>query len=131
MDKTNGKEKQPDLLVEGFHRLDDHLLDNKAPKLTLMPGFHKKDETSKVRYLLSLAATMNHAAKLISEERDALVDAIVMKEKQLEQQDAAMRRNLAMLQSEVTRMNSKKQGFHEEVRLLNARIRELESVNID
>lgn len=123
--------KQPNLLVEGFHKLDDHLLDNKAPKLKLMSGFHDKDQTSQVRYLLRLAATMNHAAKLISEERDALVKAMVLKEKQLEKQSQGMERNLAMLQSEVTRMNEQRQGFHAEVRRLNTRIRELESGDLD
>jgi len=122
----NNKKALPDLLVEGFHKLDDHLLDNKAPKLTLMSGFHDKDEATKTRYLLALAATMNHAAKLVSEERDALVEAIVLKEQQLEKLAAAMEANNNMLQSEVTKMNEHKQGFHAEVRRLNTRIRELE-----
>ena len=128
---NNGKEKPFDLLVEGFHRLDDHLLDRKAPKLTLMSGFHDKDQATQVRYLLNLAATMNHAAKLISEERDELVKKMVLKEQQLEEQSAAMENNLSMLQTEVTRMNEQKQGFHEEVRRLSARVRELESGNLD
>ena len=126
MNNGNGQDKQADLLVEGFHKLDDHLLDNQAPKLTLMSGFHDKDPATQVHYLLRLAATMNHAAKLISEERDALVEAIVLKEQQLEKQADGVRQNLEMLQSEVTKMNEHKQGFHAEVRRLNARIKELE-----
>ena len=125
MSKENGKE-QPDLLVEGFHKLDGHLLDNQAPKLTLMSGFHDKDNPTQVRYLLRLAATMNHAAKLVSEERDKLVEAIVLKEQQLETLVHKMEENNLMLQSEVTKMNEQKQGFHTEVRRLNTKIRELE-----
>ena len=56
----------------------------------------------------------------------ALVEAIVLKEQQLEKQADGVRQNLEMLQSEVTKMNEHKQGFHAEVRRLNARIKELE-----
>ncbi len=127
----NNKEALPDLLVDGFHRLDDHLLDRKAPKLMLMSGFHAKDEQSKIRYLLNLAATMNHAAKLISQERNELSKLIILKEQQLEKMVITVEANNQMLQSEVTRMNEQKQGFHTEVRRLNAKIRELESGNIN
>lgn len=120
-----------DLLVEGFHKLDSRLLDNKAPKLTFLPGFYDKADPAKLKYLVRLASTMNHAAKLVSVERDNLVKLMVKKEMQLGKMAANVKANEMALQSEVTRMNAKQQGFHAEVRRLNARIRELERGDID
>jgi hypothetical protein len=122
---------EPDVLVEGFHRLDDHLLDARAPRIKFLPRFHEREEEAKVEYLVKLASTMNHAAKLIQDERDRLVELMVLKEEQLEKMAAQLRENNAMLQQEVTRMNEKQQGFHREVAKLGARIRELENGTVN
>ncbi len=118
-------------MVEGFHRLDDNLIDLKPPKIRFLAGFDKKEEPIKIEYLKKLASAMNHAAKLIQNERNQLVKLMVKKEQQLVKLAANVRANDAMLQSEVTRMNEQKQGFHAEVSRLNARIRELEVGNLD
>lgn len=127
----NGQDKQPDLLVEGFHRLDDHLLDNRAPKITFLPGFYKKEDAVKIEYLKKLASTMNHAAKLISEERDRMGTMLVAKDKQLKIALEQLAGANAMVQSEVTRMNAKKQEYTKNIAELSARVRELERGNND
>ena len=127
MSKTTTHEEITDLMVEGFHKLDDHLLDRKPPKIIWLKGYKDREDKSKVIYLEKLASTMNHAAKLISVERDKLVKLMVVKEKQLEKMTEQVAANNHMLQSEVTRMNKQKQGFHAEISGLNKRIRELES----
>lgn len=129
MSKGNGIE--PDLLVEGFEKLDDYLLDRQAPKLSLLSGFYRKDHQTQVHYLLRLASTMNHAAKLISQERDKLVDLLVLKDKQLKILTDRMDANNVMIQSEVTRMNVQKQEYHANISELGAKIRELENGNLD
>jgi len=130
MSNGNGA-NEPELLVEGFEKLDDHLLDRQAPKLSLLPGFYDRDHKTQVHYLLRLASTMNHAARLISEERDRLVKLLVLKDKQIKILADGLEANNVMIQSEVTRMNEQKQEYHANVSELGARIRELESGHID
>lgn len=127
----NNKERKTGMhsdnfLAKGFHELDEHLLDQNPPRITFEQGFYDKSDDAKLKYLVRLASTMNHASKLVSIERDELVKLLVLKDQQLEAQEESVRRNMEMLQSEVTRMNEQKQGFHAEVRRLNARIKELE-----
>lgn len=127
MAKTTTHEAITDLMVEGFEKLDDHLLDRRPPKITWLKGFNDREDQVKIEYLKKLASTMNHAAKLISVERDKLVKLMVVKEQQLEKMASQVAANNQMLQSEVTRMNEQKQGFHAEVSRLNKRIKELDS----
>ena len=118
---------EPDFLVEGFHKLDDSVLEARAPRVTLLPKFHERSHEAQVAYLLKLASTMNHAAKLIQDERDAMVKLLEKKEEQLEKMAAAVAANNDMLQREVTRMNEQRQGYNEEVMRLGKQIRELEA----
>jgi hypothetical protein len=136
MSKHNGSNtpeliNEPDFLAEGFEKLDDHLLDARAPRVKLLPAFHERSHERQVDYLLKLASTMNHAARLISDERDRLVELMVKKEAQLEKMAAQMRANNEMLQGEVARMNEQRQGYNAEVMRLGKRIKELELGNIN
>lgn len=117
---------EPDILVEGFERLEPTLLESRAPKLRPLPKFFDREPARQIEYLMKLAATMNHAAKLIQDERDKLVKMMEKKEQQLEKMETAVRQNLEMLQGEVTRMNEERQGWNAESAQLRARIRELE-----
>ena len=120
-----------DLMVEGFHKLDDSLLETRAPKISWLSGYKNLEAERKVRYLEKLAATMNHAAKLAQDQRNELTRLMVLKEKQLEVLAKQMEANNHMLQSEVTRMNEQRQEYHANVSDLNARIRELERGHSD
>ena len=107
--------------------MDDHLLDKKAPKITWMPKFLEQEAQVQNEYLKKLASTMNNAAKLISDERDALVELMVKKEKQLEAMSKQLEMNNKTVQDQVMRMNQQRQFTAEEVSRLNRRIKELES----
>lgn len=126
--KANGryKEQLDDFVAAGFHRIDDQVLSANAPKIAWGDIYKRWPEADKVRHLEKLAATMNHAARLVSDERDKLVELCALKEEQLAKMAKQMQANNAMLQQEVTRMNAQRQGYHAEVARLNARIRELE-----
>jgi len=126
MNDQSPQDKLTDLIVDGFHRLDDHLIERNPPKITFLDGFYKKEEPLKLTYLIKLASTMNHAAKLVSDERDQLLELMVKKEKQLEQMEKNVRANNEMLNSEVQRMNEKRQGFNDEIMRLTKRVKELE-----
>ena len=128
MSKANGQE---DFIAQGFHQLDDRLIHKHAPKIVWGLGYQDKPDEAKVRYLEKLAATMNHAARLISDERDELVKLMVLKEQQLKIMTGQIRANNEMLQSEVMRMNKQKQQYHQNISALNARIKELEHGNHD
>ncbi len=124
MNKSNG---QDDFIAQGFYELDEQFISHKAPKITTFPGYNNKSDSQKALYMQKLAATMNHAAKLVSVERDKLVELLVLKDKQLEKLAEMVRQNDSMLQSEVARMNTQRQQYHENVSKLNARIRELKN----
>ena len=121
---------EPDELVDGFHRLHDHLLEARAPKLRLLPGWEKRTDEQKVQYMLKLAATMNHAAKLIQDERDMLVVLMEKKEQQLKRAAAAVRQNNEVLQSEVARMNEQRQQFQQRMTELTQKIEELQNGSV-
>jgi len=122
---ANGKD-EPDLMVDGFHRLDGRLLVSRPPKIQWGAIYKEKSEADKIKYLEKLAASMNHAAYLVQEERNHLGQLCEKKEGQLQQMMADISANNNMLQSEVTKMNEQRQGFNQEVARLNAKIRELE-----
>jgi len=121
IDKDN---QQDDLVAIGFHKLDDKLVERRAPKIEWGRLYKDFTDAEKIAYLEKLAATMNNAAYLIQNERNELTRLCELKEKQIEKIKAAMDQNMAMLQSEVTAMNSQRQGYHQEVARLNGIIRD-------
>lgn len=124
----NGKD---DFVAAGFERLDPELIKRRAPKIKWGRLYGNMSDGAKIRYLEKLAATMNHAAYLIQEERNKLGMLCDLKEKQLVKLSEAVRVNNEMLQHEVTRMNEQRQGYNTEVIRLNARIRELSGGDLD
>lgn len=116
-------------VVEGFERLDNHLLDRRPPKIQWLDGFDNKEDHIKIKYLKSLASTMNNAAKLAQDERDLLVPLLVKKDEQLGVISRQMAQNNDTIQNQVTRMNEQRQGFNREVSRLNKIIRELKNDN--
>ena len=129
MSKGNGAD-QDNLVAQGFARLDPHLIEPRPPKIAWGKKYLAKTPEEKIAYLEKLAAAMNHAADLVQQERNALGAMLEIKEKQIRQLGKAMDNNSKMLQSEVTKMNEQRQGFHKEVNRLNTRIRELERGNL-
>jgi len=117
---------EPDLMVAGFHRLDEKLVSGRPPQIKWGTQYNDWEPERKVQYLEKLARTMNHAAYLVQEERNALGKICEKQEGQLIKLNEALQENSAMLQHEVTRMNERRQDFNTQVARLNARIRELE-----
>ena len=104
---------QEDLIAKGFHKLDDELLVAKAPKIAWGRIYQASSNEEKIEYLEKLAATMNHAASLIQDERNQLTKLCELKEQQIEKLKAAMDQNNVMLQSEVAKINEERQKFNE------------------
>jgi hypothetical protein len=113
-------------MVEGIHRLDDNLIENRPPHIKWKDEFKDMKDVEKVPVLTALAESMNQAAYLIQIERNELNVLCEYKEKQLIQLKEAMQQNMDMLTSEVTIMNENRQGFNEEVARLNRLNRKLE-----
>lgn len=123
MSKVNG---EADFLGKGFHRLDDHLIPKRPPKIKWGPIYLSKTDAEKVAYLEKLAAAMNHAAHLIQGERDQLGGLCEKKEEQIASMKTALDQNNAMIQSQITKMNAEKQELLNAIITKNNRIRELE-----
>ncbi len=123
MNNANGE----DFIAEGFHQLDDRLITKRPPKIVWPKEFRDQELQVQLTYMEKLANTMNHAAALIQDERNALNELLTKKEVQLVSMSKQLLANNELVQIEVTRMNKQKQGFHAEVSRLNIRIRELEN----
>ncbi len=114
-----------DYVAHGFHKLDDRLIEHHPPKIVWGEGWRKRSTESKLQWLEKFAHTMNHAAKLLTVERDTLGKLVEKKEAQLIAQGKMMEANNLMLQTEVTKMNEWKQQYLANVQQLNREIREL------
>ena len=120
---------EEDLVAKGFHRLDSKLITDKPPKIKWGDIYNNWADVQKVKYLEKLAASMNHAASLIQNERDQLNELMELKEAQIVSMKEALDANNKMIQSEITRTNEEKQNYHKLISELNAQIRELKSGN--
>ncbi len=126
MNRIAKDNEQEDLIAKGFHRLDSNLVEKRPPKIKWGLIYQGMLDKQKIEYLEKLASSMNHAAHLIQGERNELNKLCGLKEEQLIKMKEAMDKNMLMLQSEVTKMNTQRQGFNKEVGRLNQKIRELE-----
>jgi hypothetical protein len=129
MSKGNGKTEQ-DFLGKGFHKLDENLVDRKAPKIQWGDKFQAMPDADKILYLKRLASTMNHAAYLIQNERNQLLDLMEKKELQLEAMKRSIEQNNEMIQGQITEMNANKQEYHKKIASLNKKLREYENGDI-
>lgn len=125
--RQNTHEELTNNVVGGFERLDNNLLDKKAPKIAWFPEFDSKEDHIKINYLKKLASTMNNAAAIAQNERDALAKLMVLKDKQLEAMASQLRQNNMVVQDQVTKMNEQRQHFGTECARLNKRVKHLES----
>jgi len=107
------KNIEEDLIAKGFKKLDSKLITHNPPKIKWGKDFEGWELKKQNEYLKKLAATMNHAASLIQDERNQLGELCELKEKQLEKMKDAMEQNNSMIQGEVTKMNEERHKFNE------------------
>ena len=112
-----------DFVGAGFHKLDDNLLEQHPPRIKWGLLVQKMGNSAKVRYLERLASAMNHAAKLIQDERNELLVLCGKKEGQITALTKVVAANNQMLQSEVTRMNEDRQSMLVTIAGLKSRLR--------
>lgn len=125
MSSNNGMDELDDFAIEGFHKLDEGIIEARPGKIRWSDKFMERSAEDRCVYLEKLANTMNHAAYLIQNERDQLNELCDLKERQLEALNNGMRQNSNMLQQEVERMNRQRQEYHDNIKRLNAQIRSL------
>jgi chromosome segregation ATPase len=118
---------EEDLIAAGFHRLDNHLVTKRPPKIKWGEVYKTWADSQKIAYLEKLSSSMNHAAHLIQGERDELNDLCEKKEDQLRSMKDALDQNNGMIQDQITRMSEEKQELLTAIAQRNTRIRELES----
>ncbi len=119
------------LIEQGFRKLDSNLIVEKPPKIKWGPRYKESDIDIKLIYLENIASVMNHAAYLIQNERNQLLELCTKKEQQLVAMTKNIDANNQMIQSEVTRMNEDRQKFNAAIAGLKTKIRELEHGNLD
>jgi len=112
----NGKSKKKatdyDFIGKGFKKLDSNLISERPPKIKWGKKFESWTLKEQNEYLKKLATTMNHAAYLIQEERNALLKLMDKKEKQLIKVQKAMDSNVEMVHDELEKINLERQSFN-------------------
>lgn len=127
MSKGNGKEE--DFIGEGFERLDKELMVANPPRIAWGKKYETKTDVEKISYLEKLASSMNHAAFIIQNERNDLLELMAIKEKQVVTMAANLDANNNMIQQQVTKMNAEKQEYFKTIAALNKQIREYENAD--
>lgn len=131
MNERNGKADPNDFVGKGFHRLDEKLIALRPPKILWGAQYLEWPDKRKVEYLEKLSATMNHAARLIQDERNQLNEVCAKKEKQIVSMQKALDANNEMIQGEITRMNEERQHYNKAIADLNAKVRALEHGSVN
>lgn len=116
---------EDDLIVAGFKKIEKINVIN-PPKINWGMIYKEKTADEKIEYLEKLASSMNHAAKLIQDERNELGRLCELKETQLTKMNASLIANNNMIQQEITKMNLMRQDYNEQIKTLSSKIRELE-----
>lgn len=124
-------DESENFIGDGFAKIGSKYITKNPPRIAWGQRYQDSSDAEKIRYLEKFARSMNHAADLVQCERNELNDLCEKKEAQLIQMNNMLGKNNEMLQAEVTRMNAQRQHFTEEMQKLKAKIRELESGDID
>lgn len=138
MNKGNGVDAayeadnaQPDVVAEGFHKLEEGLVKEKPPTIRWGKRYLSWGQQRKIDYLEKFAASMNHAAFLIQGERDQLLEICKKQEKHIESLAKGLDENNAMIQGQITSMNAERQSFNKSAAAMKATIRELRHGTLD
>ena len=99
-------------VAEGFHILDDKIIERNPPEIKWGKLFLEFNDQEKIQYLKNLASTMNHAAYLIQKERDELNKLCALKEAQIEKAKKAMDDNLHMVDQQIREINEERQKMN-------------------
>lgn len=112
MNSMSDNLEHTDFIGMGFHQIDEKYVSLKPPKIAWGGKYKGWSDERKVIYLQNLASSMNHAAALVQDERDELLELIDKKERQLETMNENMRQNNEMLQQQIEKMNAEKQQYN-------------------
>lgn len=119
-------DKNNDWVGKGFHRLDPDIIQDKPPKINWGDRYNMWSDVKKIKYLEKLAATMNHAAFLIQNERDELNVLCERKEKMLNTLSQNLEGNNGMIQQQMMLLNEERQLWNKAASEMKAKIRKLE-----
>ena len=123
----NEEAKGKDFVMEGLHRLDPDIVEKKAPKIAWGDRYKMWTDVRKLKYCEDLACTMNHAAFLIQNERNDLLDLCEKKEKMIIAMSSNLEGNNGMIQQQLMSLNEERQLWNKAAADMKKKIRELES----
>lgn len=118
-------DQMADFVAAGFRRLDENLTPANPPKIHWGKLYMSWGDEKKVQHLEKLAATMNHAAALIQDERNKMNDLLIAKEAQLNAMKKSLDQTSAMVAQQIAQHNEEKQQANRAYAALNAEVREL------
>lgn len=115
-----------DFIGDGWHRLDPDLTKGKPPKINWGERYKTWPNDKKIKYLEELAASMNHAAFLIQNERDELNTLCGQKEEMLNTLSQNLEGNNGMIQQQIMLLNEERQTWNKAAVEMKVNIRQLE-----
>ena len=126
---SNGMTIEDDFVGDGWHKVDSKYLPFQPPKIQWGHIYKAWTPDEKIKYLENLCCSMNQGLALIQGERDALNDAIFLKEKQLVSLTQSTQQNTTSLQAEMTKFNEQRQEFRTIISKLDAQLRAIKNGN--
>jgi len=107
---------EPDLVTNGFTRLPP--LKETVPQIAWGKNFMEWPPARQLTYAKDLASSMNHAAKLMQDERNAANQVAMRCTAQVKQLQHEAQANHDLLQRQLTRWNTEKQELLAEIATL-------------
>lgn len=101
---------------------------HRAPNITMEEGWKELPAEQRARYMHKLANAMNHAAKLLQDERNELLEKVAYLEKQVEnaQKNLDIQKNVN--RNAITQMNERMQTDATQTIELQGKLRQYETI---
>ena len=104
--------KHEDLVSEGFYKVPPPAgMPKSPPKIQWGDKFRKWPVTKRLKYALDLASSMNHAAKLLTIERDKILTAARLQERALKTAQENVAAVNLLMQQTLKDFNAEKQDL--------------------
>jgi hypothetical protein len=123
--------KEEDFVAEDFVAEDWMRESRNVPLIELGDKWKVRSPEEKIKYLIKLASSLNHACQLIQKERNELNELCAKKEAQIEKLHETRLADRKMIHTQIEAENQKQQILLEENQRLHAEIEQLRKGNGD
>jgi exoribonuclease II len=123
--KKTKEANEPDFIVEELFKRET----GKVKLIQFGEKFKSQSDEAKIKYLIELASSLNHAAQQIQKERDELNKLLFLKEDLLVKCKESRSAARVMIQKQIINENEKQQELLKENQQLRKEIEELKNAD--